>query len=502
MIDRQHLHNELFVDNAKRFAEHMLVSNNERIIFSGRFGTGKTTFLNEFFLEDNQRDHYRKVPFKAVRIYPVNYSIASNEDIFEYIKHDVLVEMLLAKNYKFDSVGLNYWQNAAFDLKSHPAKFISSILTMIPKIGKPGFEVSVKEIFDSLKNLKDQLDNSYERNKVKLDELLKVQDALYKEVDRKGSLYEADSITELIRTVLNRSEKRAANGDKTVEDVLIIDDLDRIDPEHIFRILNVFAAHFDTNSNLPNKFGFDKVILVCDINNIRKIFSTKFGVDTDFNGYIDKFYSTRVFEYSIRDRFARIACKTIFNTNWASNEIAAIQDNICDDIKRSPHIAHETFNNVIEMLVANDQLNIRNIKRYEKIGIFAPSTIKNNTGIISVEENAILLRLYQLSHILGNFTLLREAIIKSTKPFKIHGDLTWQTMLMIMGIYQIPFYGNDDKEYEYNINGRKVYVVVEDGVTKFTDKKQSELVLSIEEYKSVLLDTIDFLSNSDIHHYN
>ena len=38
-----------------QFNQHLKLSNNERIIFSGRFGTGKTTFLNHFF--DNQMEY-------------------------------------------------------------------------------------------------------------------------------------------------------------------------------------------------------------------------------------------------------------------------------------------------------------------------------------------------------------------------------------------------------------------------------------------------------------
>src|SRR5690606_11957375 len=99
---------------------------------------------------------------------------------------------------------------------------------------------------------------------------------------------------------------KVTKDNQTKETVLIIDDLDRIDPEHIFRILNVFGAHFENgqfesfSSYTCNKFNFDKVILVCDINNIRNIFHSKYGTATDFAGYIDKFYTHEIFEYDIR----------------------------------------------------------------------------------------------------------------------------------------------------------------------------------------------------------
>jgi hypothetical protein len=99
--------------------------------------------------------------------------------------------------------------------------------------------------------------------------------------------------------------------DSGKQTVLIIDDLDRIDPEHVFRILNVFAAHFDLDEN-ANKFGFDRVIVVCDIQNVRRMFRTRYGQDTDFSGYIDKFYSRRVFHFdnrkAVEEAVSRILC--------------------------------------------------------------------------------------------------------------------------------------------------------------------------------------------------
>lgn len=63
--------------------------------------------------------------------------------------------------------------------------------------------------------------------------------------------------------------------------MLVVEDLDRIDPAHLFRILNVFSAHIDycykygnkaEDSIAGNKFGLDNIVLVCDFSNIRKLF--------------------------------------------------------------------------------------------------------------------------------------------------------------------------------------------------------------------------------------
>ena len=62
-----------------------------------------------------------------------------------------------------------------------------------------------------------------------------------------------------------------------------------MDPEHIFRILNILSAYFEKEHE--NKFGFDVIVLVADYSNLRSIFRHRYGPDTDFSGYIDKFFS-------------------------------------------------------------------------------------------------------------------------------------------------------------------------------------------------------------------
>ena len=63
--------------------------------------------------------------------------------------------------------------------------------------------------------------------------------------------------------------------------------------------MNVFSAHVDFENSGENKFGFSKIIFVCDINNIRKIFHSQYGLGTDFSGYIDKFSSEEIYEFSM-----------------------------------------------------------------------------------------------------------------------------------------------------------------------------------------------------------
>lgn len=62
----------------QNFKKHL--DRNNRCILSARFGDGKSRFLSEFMQE--YKDGYLFIP-----IYPVNYQVADNKDIFEYIKN-------------------------------------------------------------------------------------------------------------------------------------------------------------------------------------------------------------------------------------------------------------------------------------------------------------------------------------------------------------------------------------------------------------------------------
>jgi hypothetical protein len=105
----------------------------------------------------------------------------------------------------------------------------------------------------------------------------------------RGGLYENDGYTILIREALKSVKQRR---------ILIIEDLDRIDPQHLFRILNVFGAHIDQNAN-QNKFGFDNIVIVLDYDITRSTFNHMYGPQANYQGYMSKFMSSYPFKYSI-----------------------------------------------------------------------------------------------------------------------------------------------------------------------------------------------------------
>ncbi|WP_321310616.1 P-loop NTPase fold protein [Marinifilum fragile] len=265
-------------DILKSFKSHIEDTKNHRILFSGKFGSGKTTFLKEY-IEINKKN------YNVIHLYPVNYQVAKNEDIFELLKYDILSE--LVGEYGLSDVeefsALLTFQNY---LLNEGGKYLMDFMKALPKLGKyvKGGENIVKFV-EGLHEIKgtERSEGSLIKTFVSVIE------------SQSGNLYEFDVYSQMICSKIQ--DLKLTNPDK--ENVLLIDDLDRVDPNHLFRLLNVFSAHFDQqnfeNDPKQNKFGFDKIIVVCDLHNVKNIFKSQFGIDTDCNGYIDKFYSKEVF---------------------------------------------------------------------------------------------------------------------------------------------------------------------------------------------------------------
>ena len=87
------INENLFKTPFQEFKNHLSIPDNKRILFSGRFGLGKTTFIRWFFNQEEIRKQY-----EVLHIYPINYSVASNEDIFKYIKLEVISKILLPES--------------------------------------------------------------------------------------------------------------------------------------------------------------------------------------------------------------------------------------------------------------------------------------------------------------------------------------------------------------------------------------------------------------------
>ncbi len=333
-----------FIDISKqkgKFKEYLDLEQNDRIVFSAKFGDGKTTFLRKFF-ENNTE-------YNAIHIYPVNYSVASNEDIFELIKYDILFELIATKINldesvdSFIGIAKDFFQKNKEDV----LKLLTPFLSVIPLIGG-ALKESTERALDFTKKALDYFDDS---QKTELDI---IEEYLKKFTNSQGGIYEENFYTLLISSLVERFRLVNIEKDNPKKTVLVIDDLDRIDPEHIFRILNVFAAHQDINTH-GNKFGFDKVIVVCDIENIRNIFHHKYGANTDFNGYIDKFYSVEVFKYSMLDELYE-EVDSILNTIRGNEALDKVFN-----LKGDQNYLFKTIQNLLRSFVKSGVINVRNV---------------------------------------------------------------------------------------------------------------------------------------------
>ena len=220
------------------FKDHLDIENNKRILFSGGFASGKTYFLKKFFNDEEYKKKY-----KVIHLHPTNYQVSSNENIIDLIKLDILTEISSPKEQN-KRAKVNKVKNSVF-FKSLISIGKSFTLTSIPAS-------IIKEFTENFNTITE------ESIKEKLDKM-----------------------------------------DKDEVKILIVDDLDRMEPKHILRIMNIFSSLVgeDEKNTFANRLGFDKVIFVSDYENLTSIFHHLYGEATNIAGYINKFYSRKVFEY-------------------------------------------------------------------------------------------------------------------------------------------------------------------------------------------------------------
>lgn len=281
---------------------------NSRCILSAKFGNGKSYFISNFIKEYS--NEYLFIP-----IYPVNYQVMDNKDIFELIKRDILIKLLSNEEININEIELNTASLFYYFFTNNQEDRLLDILSIIPDINIYGIDINISNVIKKLKEVKDKFATYKEQFKSvdKTSELY-----ITKFDSLKGSIYEFDTISQLICDII--CEYRKQNPTKKV--VLIIEDLDRIDPGHIFRILNVFSAHFDryTPSLIEfdktcrnNKFCLDKIVTVCDIENIRNIYTHVYGEKTDFIGYISKFSNNKEYNYSLKEKAKEYIIENLFD---------------------------------------------------------------------------------------------------------------------------------------------------------------------------------------------
>lgn len=327
---------KLFEAPAISFAKHLDLPDNSRIIFSGMYGAGKSTFINHFFSDEVQLQYFNIKRYNVIHLYPVNYTISTNEDIFKYIKIDILNYILKEYPNVVDETTFSFSTIASYLIANKLGHLVPSLFLLLGQIGETDLlsDMGIPEevskpasVFQSLHNMLNVLAGKYDELKNGPNELKKIESFLSEDTHKEGSPYELNFITSLIIDFIKRLKEEVTearvelddtdtNKKTKIETVLVIDDLDRLDPSHVFRLFNIFAAHLNDKDELQNKFGFSKVIFVCDIANIRRLYAHFYGSNTSFSGYIDKFYSNKVFYYNNIDVVRQMASTFVQQSNF------------------------------------------------------------------------------------------------------------------------------------------------------------------------------------------
>lgn len=315
------MHNDNFIpvdDAMEKFENHLL--SHDRVILSAKFGDGKTFFLNQF-KEKCKKD--KNSPFEFIILYPINYQVLPNNDIFNLIKHDVLLQMLQLKMIDVD-YEVTDKMAAEFYIQSHFGSVTETFISMLSAV-EANDAVSkaliaglkVGKLFKSLRSKIDKYKENYDQTSFLNHYLSSFDD---------NSVYENDVVTKIIRDNIETYQK----NNKRV--VLIIEDMDRLDPAHLFRILNVFTAQMDygyrcfvpneDESLVGNKFGVSNVVFVMHEGNTKAIFHHFYGEDADYKGYMSKFYNKDIFTFSLAEEKEKYALSLI------SQETDIREDNV------------------------------------------------------------------------------------------------------------------------------------------------------------------------------
>ncbi len=322
----------------KEFSDHLDLIENKRILFSAPFGSGKSYFLKSYFEQSEK--------YLTVKLHPIDYVVSTNEDIFELIKHDLLLELL---DEHYESIDLKKedvsWLMAGQMYVN--SKFnILPFLKIAAKLIEPtGTASEVAEEVEKSISVVQEL-----KKDVSVDEERAIMEFLKREKLKGGSIREMDGITSTIKDFIQRIKDK--NPEKEL--VLIVDDMDRLDPEHIFRLFNIFTAHYDSRTE-ENKFGFDKVIFVADIQNIKHVFAHRFGPHADFKGYVNKYYSREIFQFDFRKHITEAL-------GAAGNKAKTIPAQEPYDFNTGYNYS-TVFQFLIARLVAIDSLNVRSFER-------------------------------------------------------------------------------------------------------------------------------------------
>lgn len=390
-----------------RFATHL--KNNPRIIFSAKFGDGKSHFFKRF-------KEAKKENIRMITIYPLNYCVSKNEDIFEYIKRDILLQ--LKDDGIMESIDLDAFEKSLFSTEN-VLEVIGFLISALP------YGDMVTKLLEKAAKIKSDYD---EKRKDSVDEYIS------KFSLKTGNIYERDAFTTLIELLVDRIK---SNEKRTI---LLIEDLDRIDPQHVFRILNILGAHIDEDEE-SNKFGFDNIIVVLDYEITKHIFHHFYGADANYSGYMSKFVSHYPYKYSI--------------TRLAQNYLYEILESKCGlsrnvisefNIKQTPYF--ETLSSVISRKSVRDIVKVLDGLEHQ----YDSCTFQIRRNICIKSDAPIVIFLAILKRLQCDVTdhiLVRSIrLIKGVEGLNLIGDYMLTNSAIVNGVY----FMNNNESFAAELN--------------------------------------------------
>lgn len=411
-------------DTIEEFMKHLWA--HPRTILSAKYGDGKSYFLKKF-----EEHNDTKGCFVLLKLYPVNYQVVDNKDIFDLIKYDLIFQlynkgMLEYKDKKVSTSVLLYHYIISHKLEL--SKFLCDVGALVGVLP----EQLGKLIESGSKLMKD-----FEKYKEEYGDGNAALDKFYEKIDR-HYLYEADAITAFIKETI--AAYKAQNPDKKI--VLVIEDMDRLDPAHLFRILNVLSAQVDyayrygilpdRQSVEGNKFGVDNVLLVMDYDNTRNIYQHFYGANTNFDGYINKFISHNIFRYSLQKEKYRYYIEYL-------NNVTKVRMSLLQDIVPESVFDGKTIRE-IEGAIKGTEGQLFFVPQYSDINhtVDLPKELlrlmvalrrlgKTDEEIATQIEHAITNQPADMMCYLGGYWLLyRHRTLTETLFLKAHGSNVYQ----------------------------------------------------------------------------
>lgn len=249
------------------------------------------------------------------------------------------------------------------------------------------------------------------------------------------------------------------------KNILVVDHMDRIDPEHLFRIISIFSSHIDMDTQ-ANKFGFDKIIFVGDNENFRSIFFYKYGIVNNYNAYISKLSSKSPFSFDPeRELYKQIGniVSGIKFKHSNSDAIFSIYDEKTASVSRY-------YNYIICSLVKSGALSLREFVKFQGVNILPVVTeryIKLFNEFIdnfSIYNLSIFLNFVMPSGLLSALRAVSEAPLSSDKVIA-SGGVDKGALNSDLSIAPLQFYLVEKSMDEANNGQTQILTFNEDEIT-------------------------------------